>query len=159
MSWPRPSDWEPGSVSFYADGKWMDAMSDTRYVPHAAGKIILSHWSNGNALWSGGPPAVDAKITVSYVQAYFNSSNPARISDHAKRCPNPSAPNAICEIPDVIGQPQIGKVNFFSQASNGNMTNNQTVYAKDKDKGNSAPSRNAGIVTAILIAGLVAWVV
>lgn len=134
-------------------------MSDTRYVPHAAGKIILSHWSNGNALWSGGPPAVDAKITVSYVQAYFNSSNPARISDHAKRCPNPSAPNAICQIPDLIGQPQIGKVNFFSQASNGNMTNNQTVYAKDKDKGNSAPSRNAGIVTAILIAGLVAWVV
>lgn len=132
-------------------------MSDQRYVPQAAGKIILSHWSNGNALWSGGPPAEDTKITVSYVQAYFNSSNPARISDHAKRCPNPDASGAICHIPDLTGPPVIGGVNFFSQAVNGNMTNNQTVYAKNKN--NSAPSRKAGIVTAILIAGLVAWVV
>lgn len=134
-------------------------MSDTRYVPQAAGKIILSHWSNGNALWSGGPPVEDTKITISYVQAYFNSSNPARISDHKKRCTNPGAPSSICQIPDLTGPPVIGKVNFFSQASNGNMTNNQTVYAKDKDKDSSSPSRNAGIFTAILIAGLVAWVV
>lgn len=134
-------------------------MSDIRYVPQAAGKVVLSHWSNGNSLWSGGPPAEDTKITVAYVQAYFNSSNPARISDHVKRCSNPNAPNAVCQIPDLTGPPQVGKVNFFSQASNGNMTNNQTVYAKDKDKGSSAPSRRAGIVTAVLIAGLVALVV
>lgn len=98
-------------------------------------------------------------MTVSYVQAYFNSSDPARIRDHAKRCPNPGAANAICQIPDVVGAPQAGQVNFFSQAVNGNMTNNQTVYSKDKDAKGAAPARSAGIVTAILIAGLVAWVV
>lgn len=153
------SDWQPGSVTFYADGKLLHTMSDIRYVPQAAGKVVLSHWSNGNPLWSGGPPVEDAKITVSYVQAYFNSSNPTRVKDHARRCPNPNAPNAICQIPDLTSPPEVGKVHFFSQASNGNMTNNQTVYARDGDKGNSAPSRRAGIVTAILIAGLVALVI
>lgn len=134
-------------------------MSDARYVPQAAGKIILSHWSNGNSLWSGGPPAQDAKMTVSYVQAYFNSSDPARVHDHAKRCTNPNAANAICQIPDQTGPPETGRVNFFSQATNGNMTNNQTVYSKDKTAGGAASARSAGIATAILIAGLVAWMV
>lgn len=152
------SDWQPGSVAFYADGQLLEIMSDMPYVPQAAGKVVLSHWSNGNKDWSEGPPTEDTKITVSYVQAYFNSSNPSRISDHAKRCPNPNAPNAICQIPDLTGPPEVGKVNFFSQASNGNMTNNQTVYAKDGDK-SFAPSRRAGIVTAVLVAGLVALVV
>ncbi|KAH8146270.1 uncharacterized protein LAJ45_09712 [Morchella importuna] len=151
-------DWQPGSVSFYADGKWIDTMRDARYVPQAAGKVILSHWSNGNPLWSGGPPAVDAKITIQYVQAYFNSSDPARARDHATRCKDPNAANAICEIPALTGPPTPGNVHFFSQAASGNMTNNQTVYANDK-KESSAPRKSAGIVTAVLIAAMVAWVV
>lgn len=133
-------------------------MRDARYVPQAAGKVILSHWSNGNPLWSGGPPAVDAKITIQYVQAYFNSSDPARARDHATRCKDPNAANAICEIPALTGPPTPGNVHFFSQAASGNMTNNQTVYANDK-KESSAPRKSAGIVTAVLIAAMVAWVV
>lgn len=135
-------------------------MKDARFVPQAAGKIILSHWSNGNPLWSGGPPAEDAKMTVSYVQAYFNSSDPYRARDHAARCTDLNAANAICQIPDLTSPPEAGEVTFFSQAPNGNMTNNQTVFANDQAaKESSAAGRSSGVVTAILIAGLVAWVV
>jgi hypothetical protein len=105
-------------------------MAGDEYVPSVPGKLILSHWSNGNPLWSGGPPENDAKLLVSYVKAYFNSSDKARIADHRARCVNPSAAEAICKIPDQEGPPKFGKIYFFSHDPSGNMTNNQTIYAK-----------------------------
>src|SRR5580700_2143818 len=59
-------DFVPGSVVFYADSHVLATM-DTSAVPTVAGHLILTHWSNGNQLWSAGPPAVDAVMTVSYV--------------------------------------------------------------------------------------------
>lgn len=136
------TDWEPGKVSFYADGNWLVDMTDPQYVPKTAGKIILSHWSNGNPLWSGGPPEEDAKMTVSYVQAFFNSSLPERQNDYAKRCTNSSAPNAICQVPHNQGPPTVGSIPFFSQDPTTDRTPNQTISSKDKTK-----SLAAGIVS------------
>ena len=60
------------------------------------------HWSTGDPNWSRGPPQQDAVMTVSYVKAYFNSSDPER-SDVAykKRCHHPQWKATICRIPDL----------------------------------------------------------
>lgn len=140
-------DWTIGLVSFYFDGNWIwDLENDD--VPIMPSSMLMSHWSNGGRGWSQGPPSEDAVMTISYFKAYFNSSDPQRLSDWAKRCKDPTAPNAICEIPDQKGAPNTnatdvsasggdqsgGNVNettspstyFFSAHSN--QTANQTVY-------------------------------
>jgi len=121
-------DWKPGSVTFYGDGERLLEFGDPLFVPSVPGKIILSHWSNGQPLWSGGPPAEDAVMLVSYFKAYFNSTDKARISDHTTRCPDPSVKDGICQIPDQKGEPRFGQVPFFYQDPSRNMTNNQTIY-------------------------------
>lgn len=67
-------DYLPGKVYFYADSTLLAEMEGPE-IPDQAGHLILQHWSNGNARWSGGPPKEDATMTVSYVKAYFNSSD------------------------------------------------------------------------------------
>ncbi|OLN81547.1 Beta-glucanase 2 [Colletotrichum chlorophyti] len=110
-------DYLPDQVIFYADGKVLGSMNGSA-VPTEGGHLILQHWSNGNPLWSGGPPKEDAILTVASVKAYFNSSLDTRKTDHASRCIDPTAPDAVCVIPD-------DPLFFFSTKAN--MTNNQTV--------------------------------
>ncbi|KAK1595219.1 concanavalin A-like lectin/glucanase domain-containing protein [Colletotrichum navitas] len=110
-------DYLRDNVTFYADGKVLAAMNGSA-VPTEGGHLILQHWSNGNPLWSGGPPKTDAIMTVASVKAYFNSSLDARKADHDSRCIDPAAPGAVCAIPD-------NPAFFFSTQAN--MTNNQTV--------------------------------
>ncbi|OAA59377.1 Concanavalin A-like lectin/glucanase [Cordyceps fumosorosea ARSEF 2679] len=96
-------DYVPGKVYFYADSKLLAEMEGTQ-IPDSAGHLILQHWSNGNAKWSGGPPKEDASIVVSYVKAYFNSSDAERESKWQTGCgpgrvaaclvPNGTADNA-----------------------------------------------------------------
>lgn len=100
--------------------------------------LLLSHWSNGAPGWSQGPPTEDAVMTISYVKAYFNSSEPARQRDQALRCVDQQANNAICEIPDQHGPPDTlsmggnstarGTANTFFFSAQLNTTNNQTVF-------------------------------
>jgi len=92
-------DFLPGRVRFYADNRPLAAMGGPA-VPDHAGHLVLQHWSNGNPLWSGGPPPRDASTTVAYVKAYFNSSAPRRHADWARRCADAAAPGAVCRIPD-----------------------------------------------------------
>lgn len=120
-------DWAPDSVSFYADGVLLETMD--KAVPKSAGHITLSHWSNGNPDWSGGPPDQDSTMTVQYMKGYFNSSDPARQKDWQQRCKDPLAINATCAIPEITEAPDgnvSAKTFFFSQAFNS--TGNQTVY-------------------------------
>ncbi|KAG4257083.1 hypothetical protein FPRO04_06733 [Fusarium proliferatum] len=74
-------DYLPGQVLFYADGNLLAHMKGGD-MPSSGGHLILQHWSNGNPLWSGGPPKEDATVTVSYVKAYFNSSNNIILINH-----------------------------------------------------------------------------
>lgn len=127
-------DWTPGSVSFYADGQFLAEMTDDQYVPSVAGKIVMSHWSNGNPQWSGGPPEEDAKMRVQYVKAYFNSTEPARQEDHRRRCEDAGdSETAICKIPDQLGPPG-EDVYFFYKDETAPKAENQTIWATEEEK-------------------------
>ncbi|KAF7862776.1 hypothetical protein EAF04_007648 [Stromatinia cepivora] len=130
-------DFIPGNVIFYADGQILAKMNSTA-VPTSPGHMIITQWSNGNPLWSSGPPPQDAVISVSYVKAYFNSSDSMRETALTRRCKDPNAANAICAIPDQVLAPNPEGTNgnvsastyFFSNQKN--ETNNQTVYRKSE---------------------------
>jgi beta-glucanase (GH16 family) len=94
-------DYVPGQVVFYADSVRLAEMKG-REVPSSAGHLILQHWSNGNPLWSGGPPARDAILTVSYVKAYFNSSDAPKRAEWATACSAATNDKGdVCVVPDV----------------------------------------------------------
>ncbi|KAI3547183.1 hypothetical protein CABS01_00182 [Colletotrichum abscissum] len=130
-------DYLPNAVTFYADGKVLGSMNGSA-VPTEGGHLILQHWSNGNPLWSGGPPKQDAILTVASVRAYFNSSLDARKADHEGRCADPTAPDAVCTIPDA---PDF----FFTKQTN--MTNNQTVSGTP-GSGGAGGSDDGGVAAA-----------
>ncbi|KAH6680812.1 glycoside hydrolase family 16 protein [Halenospora varia] len=129
-------DFIAGTVIFYADGQILATM-DNPAVPTSAGHLILTNWSNGNNLWSSGPPVQNSTISVSYVKAYFNSSLPARQSDWTKRCKNAAVQGSICQIPDqksspdpniAAGNDTAANTYFFSDHPMEVV--NQTVYKK-----------------------------
>ncbi|TQV90499.1 glycoside hydrolase family 16 protein [Cordyceps javanica] len=91
-------DYLPGSVLFYADSTLLAEMAGAD-APSAAGHLVLQHWSNGNPLWSAGPPEVDSSIVVSYVKAYFNSSDADQPALWERDCAR--AKVAACVIPDT----------------------------------------------------------
>lgn len=130
-------DFVPGSVIFYADGHIL-AIMNTSAVPTQAGHLILTHWSNGNPLWSAGPPSIDAVMTVSYVKSYFNSSLTERTQAFESRCRDPHAPYAICSIPDQKRAPDPDGPNGNSTANTyffinvQNQTTGQIVYHHDE---------------------------
>jgi hypothetical protein len=157
-------DFVPGNVFFYADGQIL-AKFNTTAVPTMPGHMILTHWSNGNDLWSYGPPQVEANISVSYVKAYFNSSDPSRQSAFASRCKNPSASGAVCTIPDQTSAPNPSTSNgnvsaaatyFFSNEKN--MTVNQTVYHMSGVMGTKGWVAWSGSLTSMFLLFLLAFV-
>ncbi|RAL68386.1 hypothetical protein DID88_007117 [Monilinia fructigena] len=118
-------DFIPGNVIFYADGQILAKMNSTA-VPTSPGHMIITQWSNGNPLWSSGPPSHDAVISVSYVKAYFNSSDPMRETALKQRCKDPGAANAICAIPDQILAPN-------PEATNGKHFSKYTFLQQSKE--------------------------
>jgi beta-glucanase (GH16 family) len=111
-------DYLSDRVFFYADGQQL-ALLDTSAVPTKAGRLILQHWSNGNPLWSSGPPQTDSVLMVRYVKAYFNST-------HGRRGGN--GEGTVCQIPEMTPGNKTAAGWFFS--GHANMTNNQTVWGK-----------------------------
>ncbi|XEV05592.1 hypothetical protein FSHL1_010879 [Fusarium sambucinum] len=93
-------DYVPGRVLFYADNKLLVQMEGGD-MPSSGGHLILQHWSNGNPLWSGGPPNKDAIVTISYVKAYFNSSDNERQSYLQRQCVRSSVRASACSIQNV----------------------------------------------------------
>ncbi|KAH7053202.1 glycoside hydrolase family 16 protein [Macrophomina phaseolina] len=128
-------DWLPDRVSFYADGVWLSDLNTT--VPNSPGVLVINHWSNGNPNWSAGPPVEDAVLTISYVKAYFNSSDTQRQNDFSKRCSENATAiaSSVCQIPDQTIAPDTAgpdgnataKTFFFSDDPQN--TQNQTVFS------------------------------
>ncbi|KAL8365991.1 hypothetical protein RB595_004664 [Gaeumannomyces hyphopodioides] len=141
-------DFLAGRVVFYADGQVLAEMGGAA-VPDRGGHLILQHWSNGNPLWSGGPPPREAVLAVSYVRAYFNSSARARQGDWAGRCADAAAPGAVCQIPSA---PDVRNPAFFTAM--GNMTNNQTV-SSDPGPGPKPAGSKSGSPRVVSSVGLV----
>ncbi|KAH6624273.1 glycoside hydrolase family 16 protein [Chaetomium sp. MPI-SDFR-AT-0129] len=134
-------DYLPDRVLFFADGQQLASMAGSAAVPTTPGHLILQHWSNGNPLWSGGPPSLAAAkaqgdpdgpaLEVRYVKAYFNSSTIIRNDDggepqqkwegeaeYNSRCRDPTAVNAVCEIPEVTPQDASAASWFFGDHTN-----------------------------------------
>jgi beta-glucanase (GH16 family) len=112
-------DYLPGRVLFYADSAVL-AVIQGEEVPSVGGHLILQHWSNGNPLWSGGPPASDAFLEISYVKAYFNSSDQVRLSNQSHKC-HSFAPEVrdVCAIPDVTAAEAKTGGHFFTGPEGG----------------------------------------
>lgn len=144
-------DFVPGRVVFYADGAVLaDMTSAGGGVPVTAGHLALNHWSNGNADWSGGPPAQDAVMEVRYVKAYFNSSEAARQRAFADRCVAPAAVGAVCDIPEVTAGNDSAAGFFFTGQKN--MSGNQTV------SGDNGVSGSGAVRSTFGVAGALRWV-
>ncbi|KAI1769203.1 glycoside hydrolase family 16 protein [Hypoxylon sp. FL1150] len=137
-------------VLFYADAELLAEMNGTG-VPSTPGNLQLSHWSNGNTGWSQGPPGENATTTVSYVKAYFNSSLASRQQDYRIRCKDPSAPTAVCAIPDKNATFFFGNMN--------NMTTNQTTYREDGVGNGGERARVWSLPLFTTALGMCAWVV
>lgn len=103
-------DYLPGRVVFYADSVEL-AVMDGDEMPSASGHLILQHWSNGDPMWSGGPPEEDALLAVSYVKAYFNSSESKESWEKGCR---QSGGSAICNVPGVTAANASSGGQFFT---------------------------------------------
>lgn len=131
-------DWTPERIVFFADGCPLQEFENTfdGDAPDAPGTLMLNHWSTGNAGWSGGPPAQDAVLTLSYVKAYFNSSNVTRENEWNDACSGGrDLADRTCQIPDFPiqgidpqrnGLKDPGKTKFFMYDNYVNV--NQTIY-------------------------------
>lgn len=95
-------DFVPGKAMFYVDSEKVSEIQSDK-VPSVGGHLILQHWSNGNPNWSGGPPKEVATMTVSYVKAYFNSSDPSQLQERIDKCNSidqAQRQGELCAIPD-----------------------------------------------------------
>lgn len=145
-------DWTPERIVFFADGNPLQEFENAFNgdAPDAPGTLMLNHWSNGDAGWSGGPPVQDAVLTLSYVKAYFNSSNTTREDQWHDACAGDADwHDRTCQIPEfpaqgidpLHGAPAdgAGKTFFFMYQNDSNV--NQTTYpaaSGEQDKTNSA---------------------
>src|SRR5690242_13737368 len=123
-------DWTKDRVAFYVDGTFLHEMTEN--LPTEGGSLFFNHWSNGDPLWSAGPPEKATVMTISYMKSYFNSTNPTRYdTDYKKRCPT-FDPAKVCVIPSQNSPPDASlgkdaaKTYFFSQQSD--MTPGQTTF-------------------------------
>jgi hypothetical protein len=97
-------DWEPNLAKFYVDSVLVHTMNEN--IPTEPGTLFLNHWSNGSPGWSWGPPTEMASMTVLYVKAYFNSSDPSRVNSAQNRCSAATAGKPLtCAIPDEMRTP------------------------------------------------------
>lgn len=138
-------DFIPGLLIYYADNQVIGTLNGS--IPSMPGHMILTHWSNGDPTWSGGPPAAEAVLAIAGVRAYFNSSDPMRQAAAAARCANPSS-DLICSIPDYSPSNNSLYVEYFSNEQN--KTAGQKVYGKSRGDRKLAPDILVIIILVVL---------
>ena len=134
-------DWVPGRVEFYADGVLLRTMREN--VPDRAGKVHVSHWSNGNAGWSGGPPGSDAVMVVSYVKAYFNSSEESGLGECGEG-------ERVCQVPDQREAPE-------PSGPEGNRTGHTMFFGNESETEGRAAKKGGGaglVVRDVVVLGV-----
>ncbi|KAK5019954.1 hypothetical protein BJ546DRAFT_1059727 [Cryomyces antarcticus] len=111
-------DWTPTKLAYYIDSVWQFDISTSGYVPNGPGFLLVNHWSNGNQYWSQGPPTSDAKLTLGYINAYFNSSSSAASGSAAssgKSCSGKSS--QYCTISGTTGAAPVSSASSSIAAS------------------------------------------
>lgn len=127
-------DWTEDKVTFYVDGEYIHEMHD--HIPVEAGHLFMNHWSNGDKAWSAGPPMADTPLTVSYIKAYFNSTDPERMEAHKDRC-GTFDPKKVCEIPAQKGAPNGDKAQTYFFSTDGDKVDGQITYSAASSLGSS----------------------
>ncbi|RYN42486.1 hypothetical protein AA0113_g6691 [Alternaria arborescens] len=150
-------DWTPNRVAFYVDGKLLHEMTEN--IPTESGGIFLNHWSNGDPSWSAGPPDQDTVMTISYMKAYFNSTDTERSqNDYRDRCPTYD-PAKVCAIPNQMSPPDqsqgvdAAKTYFFSTDGD-DMTPGQKTFTGSASSLFSAPSLSLAIPLLVTLLSL-----
>lgn len=146
-------DYNPSEILFYADKELLGKMNGSNVPsPNSHGHLILSHWSNGNPKWSGGPPKEDSPLVVRYVKAYFNSTDPKRTQDWSGRCKNAkNVETSVCKIPVVTRENQTAKDFFFSDYED--KAKNQTVYEPTSGAGTFEAVARLMLMVVLLMFG------
>jgi hypothetical protein len=123
-------DWMPDRIQFYVDG--ILARTTTENIPDSPGHLMLSHWSNGNPGWSGGPPTEDAVMEVGYVKAYFNTT---LSRDEPKAECRELHPDMVCVVPDQTSPPFTHgyKTHFYSMSDIKDYEEDSTFKASGLD--------------------------
>lgn len=154
-------DWTPGRVAFYVDGQFLYEIN--KNIPTEGGRMFLNHWSNGDPLWSAGPPSADTAMTVSYVKAYFNSTDDARKKAFTQRCANYNA-SSVCAIPAQTVAPdnagpegnKTARTYFFTQDQG--KAPGQEIFKTNNNPHSGASGISSSLFTyAPLFAALVSW--
>ncbi|KAK1243082.1 hypothetical protein MKX07_003710 [Trichoderma sp. CBMAI-0711] len=158
-------DYLHNRVLFYADSKLLAEMNGTS-VPSGPGHVILQHWSNGNSKWSGGPPKQDAIMTVSYVKAYFNSSDAQLQSSFAEACQKARDDDAdsggngrVCQIPDVTASNASTGGTFFNTSDPNQPSSSGGGGADDNDSDSSAAHLSSTPTMAAVLLSMVVLMV
>jgi beta-glucanase (GH16 family) len=153
-------DWFPGSVVFYVDGQQVYRMTEN--IPVDPGRMFLNHWSNGDPKWSAGPPGADTAMTVTYVKAYFNTTNISQNTAYKKRCSSWNAPQ-VCQIPDQKIAPDFSGADgnitantYFFSLDGGDKTPGQQVFATTNAASSIFGSTSLSIYIPIVVA-LCSW--
>ncbi|CAO3588075.1 unnamed protein product [Absidia cylindrospora] len=85
-------DWYPNRADFYIDGQL--AQSLTTNIPQKPGRFMFSHWTDGNAKFSKGPPTTNAIMEIKSIVAVFNTSVPAAAMNQSS---SSSSTDGSCE--------------------------------------------------------------
>jgi beta-glucanase (GH16 family) len=89
-------DWTPGQAVFYIDGKEANRLYTN--IPSVPGRILVNHWTDGNANFSQGPPQRDAVMEVKNPTLFFNVSSSDNSSNGGMAC---QTKHQACSIDDV----------------------------------------------------------
>ncbi|GIZ46952.1 hypothetical protein CKM354_001005400 [Cercospora kikuchii] len=100
-------DWFPSHVDFFANSVLLHRMEGN--VPKGQpGALHVSHWSNGNEGWSGGPPERDAVLRVGYVKGYFNVSGSEGEGWRGRCEAAREGEREVCKVEDQVVPPDPG---------------------------------------------------
>jgi hypothetical protein len=144
-------------VAFYVDGKFLHDMTEN--IPNEGGGVFLNHWSNGDPSWSGGPPDRDTVMTISYMKAYFNSTDTERSQNaYKERCPKYD-PKKVCAIPSQMSPPDasLGKnaaKTYFFSTDGDDMTPGQTTFHTSGASVFGAPSLSLAVPLLVTLLSL-----
>lgn len=150
-------DWTPDSVIFYVDGKVMHTMTDNDNIPTEPGHLFLNHWSNGDPLWSAGPPAADTSLTVSYIKAYFNTTDTARYDSYSKQCPKFDS-SKVCSVPAQTVAPDGANAQTYFFSQDKGKTPGQHIYHTTNGNGSGRLLSVYAIYTSVFVSFL-SWTI
>ncbi|CAO3615473.1 unnamed protein product [Cunninghamella echinulata] len=84
-------DWFADRMDFYIDHVKVNTL--TTNVPTVPGRLMFSHWTDGNPNFSQGPPKTNANLEIKYVMALFNTSSSSSSSSSSSFSDIPSFDN------------------------------------------------------------------